>query len=99
MGNFFGFRRRRENTRSVSGIDGSFKFLRGNAAVEEQSFGKTARSMSSGMEKGGASHAPSASSTAPKSKSNKYTFIPDNFSTIDEVTSFFFFFFFFFFQF
>ncbi|CBI24135.3 unnamed protein product, partial [Vitis vinifera] len=38
--------------------------------------------MSSEKEKGGASHASSAASTA--SKPNKYSFIPDNFSTIEQ---------------
>lgn len=101
MGNFFGFRRRRGNTRSGSGIDGSFRFDRVNSgSVVEQRraevaarYPATSRSMSSQKEKDGASHGSSAAPTAPKSKSNKYTFIPDNFTTIQEVTFFFYFYF------
>ncbi|XP_002265556.2 E3 ubiquitin-protein ligase RGLG4 isoform X1 [Vitis vinifera] len=93
MGNFFGFRRRRGNSRSVSSINGSFRINgdSSNSVVERRRaevaarYPTTARSMSSEKEKGGASHASSAASTA--SKPNKYSFIPDNFSTIEQVTN------------
>lgn len=93
MGNFFGFRRRSGNSRSVSSINGSFRINgdSSNSVVERRRaevaarYPTTARSMSSEKEKGGASHASSAASTA--SKPNKYSFIPDNFSTIEQVTT------------
>lgn len=99
MGSIFGFRTRRRNSRSLSSVDDGLKINSGSSssssrdnsvgelrsAEEASRYPYTAMSLPSEKEKGGT---PQASSAAPAcSKSNKYSLIPDNFSTVEQVTS------------